>query len=83
MSQQVDNLWEEAHSSLRLASATNDDNIFNNLRFESFFQDLLSSLKSINNKNQYYIYNFYYYTKMYILNLYNLLYEQCRDERGN
>jgi len=83
MSQQVDNLWEEAHSSLRLASATNDDNIFNNLRFESFFQDLLSSLKCINNKNQYYIYNFYYYTKMYILNLYNLLYEQCRDERGN
>lgn len=36
MSQQVDNLWEEAHSSFRLSSATNDDNLFNNLRFESF-----------------------------------------------
>ena len=35
MSQQVDNLWEETHSSFRLPSATNDDNLFNNLRFES------------------------------------------------
>jgi len=35
MSQQVDNLWEEAHSSFRLPSV-NDDNLFNNLRFESF-----------------------------------------------
>lgn len=36
VSQQVENLWEEAHSSFRLPSAVNDDNLFNNLRFESF-----------------------------------------------
>lgn len=42
MSQQVDNLWEEAHGSFRLASATNDDNIFNNLRFESFLRFIIT-----------------------------------------
>lgn len=34
VSQQVDNLWEEANSSYRLSSSTNDDNLFHNLRFE-------------------------------------------------
>lgn len=36
MSQQVDNLWEEAHSSFRLPYTTNDDSFFHNLRFECF-----------------------------------------------
>lgn len=35
VSQQVDNIWEEAHSSFRLPSTTNDDNFLHNLRFES------------------------------------------------
>lgn len=36
VSQQVDNLWEESHNSFRMLSATNDDNLLNNLRFELF-----------------------------------------------
>lgn len=31
--QQVDNLWEDTHSSFRLPSVINDDNPFQNLRY--------------------------------------------------
>lgn len=48
MSQQVDNLWEEAHSSFRLTSTTNDDNIFNNLSSE--MKEAISSLIAVNKK---------------------------------
>ncbi|XP_029674780.1 uncharacterized protein LOC115242535 isoform X2 [Formica exsecta] len=48
MSQQVDNLWEEAHGSFRLASATNDDNIFNNLSSE--MKEAISSLIAVNKR---------------------------------
>ncbi|XP_029160927.1 uncharacterized protein LOC114932743 [Nylanderia fulva] len=48
MSQQVDNLWEEAHSSFRLTSTTNDDNIFNNLSSE--MKEAISSLIAVNKR---------------------------------
>ncbi|KAL6426438.1 hypothetical protein ACFW04_009129 [Cataglyphis niger] len=48
MSQQVDNLWEETHGSFRLTSATNDDNIFNNLSSE--MKEAISSLIAVNKR---------------------------------
>ncbi|KYN00427.1 PREDICTED: uncharacterized protein LOC108775856 [Cyphomyrmex costatus] len=52
MSQQVDNLWEEAHSSFRL-SATNDDNLFNNLSSE--LKEAISSLIAVNKRRPDYL----------------------------
>ncbi|CAK9825985.1 hypothetical protein ANTRET_LOCUS3905 [Anthophora retusa] len=51
--QQVDNFWEEAHSSFRLPSVTNDDNPFENLSFE--VKEVLSSLISVNKKRPVYL----------------------------
>ncbi|KYN37986.1 Pericentriolar material 1 protein [Trachymyrmex septentrionalis] len=53
MSQQVDNLWEETHSSFRLPSATNDDNLFNNLSSE--LKEAISSLIAVNKKRPDYL----------------------------
>ncbi|KYN21423.1 PREDICTED: uncharacterized protein LOC108759848 [Trachymyrmex cornetzi] len=53
MSQQVDNLWEEAHSSFRLPSATNDDNLFNNLSSE--LKEAISSLIAVNKRRPDYL----------------------------
>ncbi|KOC64949.1 Pericentriolar material 1 protein [Habropoda laboriosa] len=51
--QQVDNLWEEAHSSFRLQSVINDDNPFQNLSLE--MKEALSSLISVNKKRPDYL----------------------------
>lgn len=42
--QQVDNLWEDTHSSFRLPSVINDDNPFQNLRY-TFLNYFLSRKK--------------------------------------
>ncbi|XP_061927289.1 uncharacterized protein LOC108002879 isoform X2 [Apis cerana] len=44
--QQVDNLWEDTHSSFRLPSVINDDNPFQNLSSE--MKEVLSSLIHVN-----------------------------------
>ncbi|XP_011880116.1 PREDICTED: uncharacterized protein LOC105568784 [Vollenhovia emeryi] len=53
VSQQVDNLWEEAHSSFRLPSAMNDDNLFNNLSSE--MKEAISSLVTANKRRPDYL----------------------------
>lgn len=47
--QQVDNLWEDTHSSFRLPSVINDDNPFQNLRY--IFLNYFLSRKKIKKKN--------------------------------
>ncbi|CAL7936805.1 unnamed protein product [Xylocopa violacea] len=51
--QQVDNLWEEAHSSFRLSSAINDDSTLQNLSSE--MKEVLSSLISVNKQRPDYL----------------------------
>lgn len=46
--QQVDNLWEDTHSSFRLPSVINDDNPFQNLRY--IFLNYFLSRKKIKKK---------------------------------
>lgn len=46
--QQVDNLWEDTHSSFRLLSVINDDNPFQNLRY--IFLNYFLSRKKIKKK---------------------------------
>ncbi|KAL6259062.1 hypothetical protein P5V15_008983 [Pogonomyrmex californicus] len=53
VSQQVDNIWEEAHGSFRLPSATNDDNLFNNLSSE--MKEAISSLIAVNKRRPDYL----------------------------
>ncbi|XP_024885595.1 uncharacterized protein LOC112463420 [Temnothorax curvispinosus] len=53
VSQQVDNLWEEAHSSFRLPSAMNDDNLFNNSSSE--MKEAISSLIAVNRRRPDYL----------------------------
>ncbi|KYM79722.1 Pericentriolar material 1 protein [Atta colombica] len=53
MSQQVDNLWEETHSSFRFPSATNDDNLFNNLSSE--LKEAINSLIAVNKRRPDYL----------------------------
>ncbi|XP_012521845.1 uncharacterized protein LOC105828171 [Monomorium pharaonis] len=52
VSQQVDNLWEEAHSSFRLPSM-NDDNFFNNLSSE--MKEAIGSLIAVNKRRPDYL----------------------------
>lgn len=52
--QQVDNLWEDTHSSFRLPSVINDDNPFQNLRY--IFLKFFLSRKYITKLNFYKIY---------------------------
>ncbi|XP_076236205.1 combover [Calliopsis andreniformis] len=51
--QQVDNLWEEAHSSFRLPSTVNDEHPLQNISSE--LKDVLSSLISVNKKRPSYL----------------------------
>ncbi|XP_039305243.1 uncharacterized protein LOC105195216 isoform X2 [Solenopsis invicta] len=53
VSQQVDNLWEEAHSSFRLPSSMNDDNLFNNLSSE--MKEAIGSLIAVNKRRPDYL----------------------------
>ncbi|KAL0115356.1 hypothetical protein PUN28_010710 [Cardiocondyla obscurior] len=53
VSQQVDNFWEDAHSSFRLPSATNDDNLFNNLSLE--MKEAISHLIAANKRRPDYL----------------------------
>ncbi|XP_012217948.1 uncharacterized protein [Linepithema humile] len=53
VSQQVDNLWEETHSSFRISSATNDDNLLNNLSSE--MKEAIGSLIAVNKKRPDYL----------------------------
>ncbi|XP_014476863.1 PREDICTED: uncharacterized protein LOC106745612 isoform X2 [Dinoponera quadriceps] len=53
VSQQVDNLWEEAHGSFRLPSTTNDDNFLHNLSSE--MKEALSSLIAVNRRRPDYL----------------------------
>ncbi|XP_032680260.1 uncharacterized protein LOC116848373 isoform X2 [Odontomachus brunneus] len=53
VSQQVDNIWEEAYSSFRLPSTTNDDNLLHNLSSE--MKEALSSLIAVNKRRPDYL----------------------------